>query len=124
MAAKSGQYLRIYGLLHTTAEVALGSEPENYYAVDASGAYSDEALGVVEVTRDGFVSICVLGQMPCKVENGATFVAGDALTTNEAGEVKKATAGDNVLGIALEPVTNALDLFAEIFVKPVPTVAA
>jgi len=124
MPAKSGDYLRQYSLLSTTAEVTVGSEPDLYLAVNLAGATSVNARGVVTNSRDGFVTITTLGQVPVKVADGATITKGASVAVNANGEVIAQTAATDSLGVALESVTTASGDFIEVFVNPQPYIAA
>lgn len=124
MPAKSGEYLRQYSLLSASVEVAVGSEPALYTAVDLLGAPSINARGVVLNSRDGFINVCTLGTAPVKVANGATIVKGNPVSINATGEVIAALPARSTLGIALESVTAASGDFIEIYVSPQPFIPA
>lgn len=124
MPAKSGDFLRQYSLLSTTAEVTVGSEPDLYLAVNLAGATSVNARGVVTNSRDGFVTITTLGQVPVKVADGATIVKGAPVAVNANGEIIAQTASTDSLGVALDAVTTASGDYIEVYVNPQPYVAA
>lgn len=124
MPAKSGNYLRQYSLLSTTAEVTVGAEPALYTAVNLAGAPSVNARGIVVNSRDGFLTICTLGTAPVRVANGATIVKGASVAVNSSGFVIAQTAATDSLGIALESVTSANGDFIEVYVNPQPFVPA
>lgn len=118
MPAKSGQYLRQYSLLSTTASVAVGTEVDSYLGVNLAGAVAANALGVSNVTREGAVNIVLLGQMPIKVKDGVTIAKGGPVTTDAAGLLIPATNATQILGYALDAVTSASGDYIEIVVNP------
>ena len=118
MPAKSGDYLRQYSILSTTAEVTAGAETALYTAVNLAGAPSVNARGVVTNSREGAVTITTLGQVPVRVADGATIVKGNSVAVNSSGFVIAQTAATDSLGVALESVTNASGDFIEVYVNP------
>lgn len=124
MSAKSGDFLRQYTLLTTTVPVTVGSEPDLYLGVNLAGALSANARGVVINSREGFVTVCLLGQVPVKVKDGATIAAGAPVGIDANGEAIAAVATGDVLGIALGGVTSASGDFIEVAVNPQPYIAA
>lgn len=124
MPAKSGNYLRQYSLLSTTAQVTGGAETALYTAVNLNGAPSVNARGVITNSRDNFVTITTLGQVPVRVADGASITKGAPVSVNSSGFVIPQGAGADSLGIALETVTSASGDFIEVFVNPQPFVAA
>lgn len=124
MPAKSGDYLRQYSLLSTTAEVAVGSEPALYTAVNLSGAPSVNARGIITNSREGAVTITTLGQVPVRVADGVSITKGAAVSVNSSGFVIPQAAATDTLGIALDSVTTASGEFIEVFVNPRIYVAA
>lgn len=124
MPAKSGDYLRQYSLLSTTAEVTVGSEPALYTAVNLSGTPSVNARGIITNSRDGFVTITTLGQVPVRVADGATIVKNSPVAVNSSGFVIAQTAATDSIGVALEGITSASGDFIEIFVNAKPYISA
>ena len=124
MSAKNGDFLRQHTLLTTTASVTVGSEPDLYTAVTLAGAPSINSRGVVVNSRDGFVTICTLGQVPVKVADGATITKGAPVSINANGEIIAQLAARDTLGFALEGVTSASGDYIELFVNPRAYVAA
>lgn len=124
MSATNGDFLRQYSVLSTTVEVTVGSEPDLYLAVDLSGAPAADARGVVSNSREGLITVVLLGQVPVKVANGETIAIGDPVAANADGELIAQTAATDSLGIALDAVTTASGEYIEVFVNPRPYVAA
>lgn len=118
MPATDGNYLRQYSLLSKTVEVTAGSEPALYLAVDLLGALSASARGVVINSREGLITVCMLGQVPVKVKDGETITLGSPVSVDANGEVIAQTAATDTLGIALEEVTAASGQYIELFVNP------
>lgn len=107
-----------------TVPVTEGSEPALGTAVNISGAPSVSARGVVFNSRNGYITVALLGQIPVKVATGQTIVAGSPVAVNASGEIIVATATTNVLGIALESITSApAGSFLEVFVNSKPYIA-
>lgn len=101
-----------------TVNVAEGSEPALGTAVDLAGAPSASARGVVFNSRNGYITVALLGQIPVKVADGQTISAGAPVASNASGEIINATATSNVLGLALESITSADNAYIEVFVNP------
>lgn len=123
MSAREGSNLRQYVLYSESVAVPVGSEPAQFIGVNASGVPAANAYGITNVSRDGSVSVVLLGVMPAKVKNGATFAKGAAVTTDANGELIPATTATSVLGIALEAITVASNEYIEVFVNTSPVVA-
>ena len=124
MSAKNGDFLRQYSLLSTTVAVTVGSEPNLYTAVNLSGAPSVNARGVVLNSREGYINVCTLGQVPVRVANGVSITAGSPVSVNSSGQIIPQAAAADTLGIALESVTTASGDYIEVFVNPRAYVAA
>ena len=101
-----------------TASVTEGSEPALGTAVNVFGVPSTSAIGVIHNSRNGFVTIALLGQIPVKVADGQSISAGAMVASNSSGRIENATATSNVLGYALEGVDLANGDFIQIFVNP------
>ena len=122
MPAENAQYLMKYNVLSVTAEVTVGAEPAIGLATDLDGATSVNARGVVLNSRDGFVTISILGQVPVKVADGETIAKGDPVSVNAIGELISNAATLDVLGMALEGVTSASGDYIIVAVNPQPYV--
>ena len=123
MAAKDGNNLRQFVLYSESIKTAVGSEPARYLGVNFAGVPAANASAVSNVSRDGSFSAVMLGLMPVRVKNGATIAKGQAVSTDANGHLIPATALTGILGIALEAVTNASDVYIEVFVNTSPVVA-
>lgn len=124
MPAKSGDYLRQYSLLSITSEVTVGSEPALYTAVDLAGVPSVNARGIITNSRDGFVTITTLGQVPVRVADGVSITKGAAVSVNAQGQIIPQGAAADTLGIALENISGASSDFIEVYVNPRAFVSA
>lgn len=118
MPAKNGDYLRQHSLLSTTVEVAVGSEPELYTAVNLAGAPSVNSRGVVTNSREGFITITTLGQVPVRVADGVNIAKGAPVGVNASGFVVPQAAASDTLGFALDSVTAASGDYIEVYVNP------
>lgn len=103
-----------------TINVAEGSEPPLGTAVDLAGSPSASARGVVFNSRNGYITVALLGQIPVKVANGQTISAGAPVSSNANGEIINATANSNVLGFALEDITASNNSYIKVFVNVRP----
>lgn len=107
---KKGINVPKYEVLSVTVSTAVGSEPDLYRAVDATGAYSATPLGVVTNSREGAVTVCVEGIVPLMLAASQTLTVGAPVKTNSSGYGLALTGSGTevVVGTALDAVTTSV----------------
>lgn len=122
MASKIGRDLPQYAVLSVSAKVEDPNSIPQFSAINLKGEFSEKAVGVANVFGEKIVAICILGTIPCRVENGQTIKAGDPLSPNSNGQIKLANKelGETIIGYAIDEVENANGDYITIFVNANP----